>query len=59
VVESVDRGDMGAVPDPSWEERWAAWEPDQVQRYINSAAGLGPLSTVQVNRPGIRGGPLG
>ena len=44
-----DRGDDGAVPDPSWEEHWSTWAPEAVQRRIAEAATYGILSPIQVS----------
>lgn len=48
MLEAVDRGDLDAIPNPSWEEKWSTWAPAAVQTYIASAAGFGPLSRSQV-----------
>lgn len=49
MANGPDRGDLGAVPDPSWEEHWITWRPEAVQSRIAEAAGFGILSPVQVD----------
>lgn len=44
---TVDRGDMGAVPDPQWSERWRRWTPERVEEYLASAARWPHLSYEQ------------
>ncbi len=43
-----DRGDDGAIPDPSWTEHWSTWSPKAMQSRIAEAASYGILSPVQV-----------
>lgn len=47
--KEADRGDMGAIPDRSWEERWSTWSIESIQAHIAGAARYGVLSKVQVN----------
>lgn len=44
----ADRGDLGAVADPTWEERWAHWTPEAVQQQFADAAKYGVLGWAQV-----------
>ncbi len=48
MADRLDRGDLGALADPSWEEKWAAWTPERVHEHIAQAALYGPLSAPQV-----------
>lgn len=48
MAEFVDRGDNGAVPDPSWESHWSTWSPQAIQARIAEAASYGVMSAVQV-----------
>ena len=49
MFDAADRGDLGAVPDPSWEERWSTWSIEAIQVHIAGAARYGLLSKVQVD----------
>ena len=48
MADVLDRGDQGAVPDPSWEEHWSTWQPEAIQRRIAETASYGILGRVQV-----------
>lgn len=38
MVKDADRGDMGAVADPQWSDRWGRWALDKREQYLASAA---------------------
>jgi hypothetical protein len=49
MTNPLDRGDNGAVPDPSWEGHWATWSNEAIQTHIAGAARYGVLSKVQID----------
>lgn len=41
-------GNLGAIPDASWTERWACFTPQQMDDYVRTVAHWGPLSMAQM-----------
>jgi hypothetical protein len=41
-------GDLGAIPDASWTERWACFTTKQMDAYMRAVAHWGPLSLAQM-----------
>ena len=43
----LDRGDLDAVPDPSWNSQWACWAPWDIESYIAASAAVTVLTLDQ------------